>query len=46
MHDGTRKWCYRKEGVVGVMIDSGVMRNCADVEAFFPTTRTGRHKDT
>ena len=35
VHDGTRNWCYRREGVFGVMVNSGVMRKGADVAALF-----------
>ena len=44
--DDTKNWCYRREGVFGVMINSGVMGKCADVASLFPTAQTGRHEDT
>jgi hypothetical protein len=36
VHDDTRNWCYRRERVFGVVVNSGVMRKGADVAALFP----------
>ena len=46
VHDKTRKWCYRREGVFSVMMKSGVMGKGADVAALFITAPAGQHQDT
>ena len=46
VHDKTRKWCYRREGVFSVMMKSGVMGKGADLAPLFPTTLAGQHHDT
>ena len=42
VHDGTRNWCYWREGVFGVVVNSGVMRKSADVATLIPTAPAGR----
>ena len=36
VHDDTRNWYYRRDGVFGVMVNSSVIRKSADVAALFP----------
>lgn len=46
VHDVTKNWCYMREGVFGVIVNSGVMGKCADVATLFPTAPTRWHHDT